>query len=441
MGSDGTPHAAWREAAAARQGRPRPRLDGGALTRTLQRAEAAAQLTAGIVHDVRNALQVVIAHADLLSGSQLLPAQMESVRAIALAGGHADDVLRDLMTLVRPAASTTSIVNGTALVEEQRPLIRQVVRKQLECVFDLDPDAWPVSVESHQLEAALINLAANARDATPQGGQLLVSVRNIPRGAPLPTGLPGGHYVGFSVADTGTGMTPLVLERATEAFFTTKAAQGGTGLGLSMVQAFAARAGGALRIDSTPGRGTTVEILLPRSRHAAPYRDDDVAPRRVVVEKIRRQTRAKWLRDVLDTWHAACPNDGLPHPDDVEVAIIGHVERSLVVLVEEGSTPTSLRLHRMGDDLVRALAATAIGQAGVDGSMFSTTLGDVYRRVALSRLPSSEHVRYRFGDGPPADFERLVLPAASDGQRVSHLIGVVALSTDSSPDTETVHHP
>jgi len=232
------------------------------------------------------------------------------------------------------------------------------------------------------------------------------------------------------VQDTGVGLTPQVLARATEAFFTTKEADRGTGLGLSMVQAFATRSGGAIQIESEPDRGTRVEILLPRAPLPAEPIDNDPEPRRAVLQKIRRRVRTGWLRDVLEGWRAACPKEGLPRPVHVEAALIGHVDCSLVLAVEQGATPPVFRLVRMGDALGKALGGTALGELALDGPLLSGSQGAAYRRALRSRFPSYEYAHYSFGDGSPAEVERMILPAAADGETVSHLIGVVVLSID-----------
>jgi signal transduction histidine kinase len=114
-----------------------------------------------------------------------------------------------------------------------------------------------------------------------QGGKLHVRVRNVPEGAPLPPGLARGSYVELSLDDNGQGMSRDVLARATEAFFTTKASRGGTGLGLATAQAFATRSGGALLIDSQLGRGTCVRLILPRPARTrvrpSPCRDNSLS--------------------------------------------------------------------------------------------------------------------------------------------------------------------
>jgi CheY-like chemotaxis protein len=128
-----------------------------------------------------------------------------------------------------------------------------------------------VKVEPLQFDLALLNLAVNARDAMPRGGVLRIEARNIHHGAtPAPAPLAPGDYVRVSVSDSGSGMTPEVLARALDPFYTTKAQGQGTGLGLAQAYAFALQSQGLLQIDSEPGKGTRVDIWLPRAQGAAP---------------------------------------------------------------------------------------------------------------------------------------------------------------------------
>jgi len=129
-----------------------------------------------------------------------------------------------------------------------------------------DPGAPPLLADKGQLETALVNLATNARDAMPEGGQLTLSASAETvesDGPPHPAGLPAGRYVRLTVADTGAGMDAATRERAVEPFFTTKHVGAGTGLGLPMAKGFAEQSGGALSVESNPGAGTTISLWLP----------------------------------------------------------------------------------------------------------------------------------------------------------------------------------
>jgi CheY-like chemotaxis protein len=149
------------------------------------------------------------------------------------------------------------------LIEEMRPLLRNVLGPGIEKEFDLDPRLMPVLADPTQLEVAVLNLAINARDAMPEGGTLTISSRR--RRISGDPELAPGNYMELSIADTGAGMSPEVLARAFEPFFTTKEVGKGTGLGLSMVYGMARQSGGGVRIESEPGVGTTVRLYFRRA--------------------------------------------------------------------------------------------------------------------------------------------------------------------------------
>jgi signal transduction histidine kinase len=183
------------------------------------------------------------------------------------AGGHHD-----------PSGGTSAVIEdpGRALVGIG-DLLRRTLRSGIEVRLEArGPLPAAIRGARAELEAALINLAVNARDAMPAGdgrrggGRITIAAaaEMVAEAARHPAGLPPGRYLRLSVADTGIGMDAATLARATEAFFTTKPAGQGTGLGLATVRAFVEEAGGALRIESTPGQGTTVAFWLPESEAA-----------------------------------------------------------------------------------------------------------------------------------------------------------------------------
>lgn len=408
-----------------------------ALSRALEQAEAVTQRTAGVVHDVRNALHVVLGNAELLSGGLTEPAHRELAGAIHLAGSQAEVILRDLLTLARRRPPTPSQVNGSEVLERCRRLVEKLVQDRLECEFVADPGLWPVAIEPHHLESAVINLTLNARDAMPRGGRLRVSARNREIASPRTPELAPGEYVEFSVQDTGVGMPAHVLERATEAFFTTKQADRGTGLGLSMVDTFATRAGGALHIESEPGRGTRAEILIPRARPQGAAAASVPASEDALLGRIQGRARTEWLQDMLTVWRDARGGEELPRPGPIRAALAAYAERSLVLAVDSGSAVPALRVVRIGEALVRALERAALGEQSLRGPLLPARLEAAYRTALQSRRPSYEHAVYSFGVGPSAGFERLILPAASDGRTVSHLFGVVILDDGMDADPET----
>jgi photoactive yellow protein len=219
-------------------------------------------------------------------------------------------------------------------------------------------------------------------------------------------------------------MPPAVLARATEAFFTTRADRGGTGLGLAMAHAFAARSGGALLIDSTVGRGTCVRLVLPRA--PLPLTADPELSGKL--HEVRQRIRSPALKQALEMWGALCPPAGLPRPVAAEGGLTAQSEHCLVLEVDSSASPPMLRLSHIGGALARALGPRRVDDLAIDGSLEVGTLGAAYRRTLQARFPSYEYARISLGADVPAVFERLILPAAVDGHAVSHLIGIVYLS-------------
>ncbi len=396
------------------------------LSEALQRAEAVSHIVAGAVHDFRNSLTVIMGEAkelsDHLRGSEL----DESAQAILEAGAHAAAMSRDLIALARGEKAPKAVVQTAEVVTHCRGLIRRAAR-DVPCSFDIAEDAWPTRLERRQLEAALINLSANARNAIAKGsGSVRVTLRNQAAGtAPVPPSVAPGDYVVIGVEDTGCGMPPDVLARATDAFFTTREAAGGTGLGLAMVQSFVQDAGGALRIESHFGSGTRVELFLPR---ATPEEARPPPPPHPVVSELERRVRTQWLRKVLAAWSRGADGRGLPTPDRMDAALIGHTEHCIVIAVDGTSAPPAFHLERLGAKLTEALKNAALGELLLRRSDLVGHIDAWYRRALRSPAPSYEYARYSFGDGTPFEFERLFLPVALDGATVSHLYGLVILS-------------
>ncbi len=406
------------------------------LTRTLAQIEAFTKLNAGVVHDLRNAFQVTLVAAETLLHALEDPSDVELAEAIVDSSKHGTALARDLLTLARNEQGKASLVDGAESITRVQRLIQRVARDRVTCTFDIEPGVGEIRVERPQLEAALINLSVNARDAMPGGGLLRVGVRKVRSRAGLPPQLPPGAYIEFFVTDTGTGMPPSVLARATEAFFTTKQAVGGTGLGLAMAQSFASSSGGTLVIDSELKRGTTVKIILPSAATCDLRLDGKVHAK---LDKIAGYIRTPALRDALQAWRTLCPTDGLPPPIATEGQLKQQSEHLLVLAVERTASPPSFRLLRMGDTLARALGSRALGDLPIEGSTALGTLTASYRRALEARFPSYEYASFSFDDGEPATFERLILPTSNDGNRVSHLLGVVRLSSDLEQRGKTSH--
>ena len=231
--------------------------------RQSQKMEALGQLTGGIAHDFNNLLTVVVGGLDLIAkqvqDERLLRFATNALSA-AERGARLTGQLLAFSRLQRLEVKPTYVA---PLIEEMRPLLRNVLGPGIQKKFDLDPHLTPVLADPTQLEVAVLNLAINARDAMPDGGTLTISSRmrritNDPELQP-------GAYVELTIGDTGSGMEPDVLARALEPFFTTKEVGKGTGLGLSMVYGMARQCGGSVKIESEQGRGTVVRLYFRRA--------------------------------------------------------------------------------------------------------------------------------------------------------------------------------
>ncbi|HYF53559.1 MAG TPA: ATP-binding protein [Salinarimonas sp.] len=235
-----------------------------------QKMESLGQLTGGVAHDFNNLLAVVIGNLDLLRRRLAGDERAQRLVDNAMLGAQRGAVLTQrLLAFSRRQDLAPQAVDVPALVEGMMDLLRRSLGPGVRLVASFPPDLPPVDADPNQLELALLNLAVNARDAMTGQGTITVSgsAEDVPEpesGSPRP-----GRYVRIAVTDTGSGMDEATLARAVEPFFTTKEVGKGTGLGLSMIHGFAVQSGGALRLSSAPGRGTTVELLLPRSEGAA----------------------------------------------------------------------------------------------------------------------------------------------------------------------------
>jgi signal transduction histidine kinase/ActR/RegA family two-component response regulator len=236
-----------------------------AKLRQAHKMEAIGQLTGGIAHDFNNMLAVVVggielAQRRLLQGtgdvSRHLDRAMEgAVRAAALT--------KRLLAFARAEPLLPIAVDPQALIAGMVELLDRTLGDTVKIAIDSD-SCWPVFVDAHQLENALLNLAVNARDAMPDGGTVSIATHNAALTDGAVPHLVAGEYVCIAVRDSGMGMDDATIERAFEPFFTTKGHGRGTGLGLSQAFGFVRQSGGSITIHSEPGSGTTVSLYLPR---------------------------------------------------------------------------------------------------------------------------------------------------------------------------------
>jgi len=234
-----------------------------------QKLEALGQLTSGVAHDFNNILAAISGTFELIGNHAPDERMAKLVANGTKAARRGADLVHHLLAFARREELQPVIIDPATLLPDLEPLVRHSLGSRIRLEIKGEAQLWPVLADRHRLEVAILNLAVNARDAMPAGGALRISVRNLAAGEPRPGDLADGDYVAISVSDTGSGMSDDVLARATEAFFTTKGAGKGTGLGLAMVATFASQSKGGLAISSAPGQGTTVTVLLPRAELVA----------------------------------------------------------------------------------------------------------------------------------------------------------------------------
>jgi PAS domain S-box-containing protein len=244
--------------------------------RQAQKMEAVGQLTGGLAHDFNNMLAGVAGHLELMKlrlrmgQSADLPQRIDAALGVTQ---RAAALTHRLLSFSRRQALDPKPTSVNALVLSMSDLVQRAAGPAIALRTQLQEALWTTLCDPNQLESALLNLANNARDAMPEGGVLAIETGNMSLG-PDHAGLYGdlkpGEYVLVSVRDNGAGMPPDVAARAFDPFFTTKPMGQGTGLGLSMVYGFARQSGGHVRIQSRPGEGTEVRLLLPRHVREAP---------------------------------------------------------------------------------------------------------------------------------------------------------------------------
>jgi PAS domain S-box-containing protein len=238
-----------------------------------RKMEAVGQLTGGVAHDFNNLLTVVLGNIDMLATrKEEDERRMRRIEAVRQAAERGRDLTGQLLAFSRRQHLTPVTLDVNRLIREFAPLMRQAVGEAVTIELDLLPEALNTHVDPTQLETALLNLAVNARDAMPDGGELFISTRREPGPSPL-------GCVAIEVRDTGVGMSPEVRNRVFEPFFTTKDVGKGSGLGLSQVYGFVSQSDGEVRLDSAPGEGTVFLLLLPASaaEAEAPRRDRPAA--------------------------------------------------------------------------------------------------------------------------------------------------------------------
>ncbi|AJQ88014.1 PAS domain-containing protein [Xanthomonas oryzae pv. oryzicola] len=249
--------------------------------RQSQKMEAVGQLTGGLAHDFNNLLTAISVGLELLQ-TRIAQGKYDRLdRYVEMAqssAARATALTQRLLAFSRRQTLAPTALDVEALVRGMHDIIARTLGPSIALRLRPADEAWQVLVDAPQLENALLNLCINARDAMPDGGELIISLHNhaLDAAAAQQLELPAGDYVCLSVQDTGTGMTVEVMGKVFEPFFTTKPIGQGTGLGLSMIYGFTRQSGGHVRIDSEVGVGTTMALYLPR--FTGVLAQDDAAP-------------------------------------------------------------------------------------------------------------------------------------------------------------------
>jgi len=361
--------------------------------RQAQKMEAVGQLAGGIAHDFNNLLMAIMSNAELasleLSSDAPQSAASQHIDEIKGASRRARSLTQQLLAFSRKQMLQPRVIDLNTVVRDSEQILRRLIGENITMTAALEPALGAVRADPGQLTQVLMNLAVNARDAMPSGGQLVVETTNrdiTAREARDHRGLNAGHYVALEVRDTGTGMDDPTKSRIFEPFFTTKPPGQGTGLGLSTVYGIVKQSGGYIAVDSALGAGTTFTLLLPRIYEASepgppatghaqqqPSRgtillvEDESAVREATKRMLRKYgfdvLEAKHGEDALILWEREAPRVDVVLTD-VVMPLMGGVDlvrtlRSkaphLRVVFMSGYTQGTLELSSMDENATRFL--------------------------------------------------------------------------------------
>jgi len=244
--------------------------------RRVQKMDIMGQLTGGIAHDFNNILCIVMGNLELLEGClKDNPPAQERLNIAYKSANRGAELINKMLSVSGKRQEQTERLSLNVFLKEMESIITQSLTVSIETHFDFDNDIWTIDVNRGELQDALLNLCLNARDAMGDNGTLTIRTSNVKLDkheladhSNMPDGIKS-EFVLLSIGDNGKGMLPEILNRATEPFFTTKAGDQGTGLGLSMVQGFVFRSGGSIDIVSNVNVGTEVRLFFPREHESA----------------------------------------------------------------------------------------------------------------------------------------------------------------------------
>lgn len=333
------------------------------LLRHSQKMEAVGQLTGGVAHDFNNLLMVISGGLDMLDRPSN-PARHQRLRdGMRQAVQRGAGLTRQLLAFSRRQALNPEPIDVARQVEAMRELLDRSLRGDIHVRTEFAGDLWPVLADAGEFELVILNLCVNARDAMANAGAITIGAYNRPG---MHDGELTGDFVCVTVTDSGSGMTPDVIARAFEPFFTTKDVGKGSGLGLAQAYGFALESGGRVDIESEPGHGTTIAILLPRSNRAP------------ILEEAR----------AVHSLPATSPSAG---------------SMGSVLLVEDDDQVAALTremLSDLGYDVTRAASAQAALGALANGRAIDLVFSDVMMPGDMSGIDLARELRCRQPDLP-----------------------------------------
>jgi nitrogen-specific signal transduction histidine kinase/CheY-like chemotaxis protein len=248
-----------------------------------QRLESIGRLAGGIAHDFNNILNVIIGCAEMAATEADPTVVSGYLDEILKAATRSADVTRQLLGFARRQTVIPRVIDLNDFVLSSLKMLRRLIGEHVTLSWHPGVDVWPVRIDPGQVDQILVNLMANARDAITDVGGVVIHTENVPvSSSAMYPGLPGGEYVRLAVVDNGKGMDDETQRHLFEPFYTTKAIGQGTGLGMASVDGIVRQNGGTITLTSDVGRGTTVNVFLPRvlAQPALDFVEDAALPRR-----------------------------------------------------------------------------------------------------------------------------------------------------------------
>jgi len=329
--------------------------------RHAQKIEAIGQLTGGVAHDFNNLLMVISGGLDMLDRQADPDRRRRLMDGMVQAAQRGASLTRQLLAFSRRQHLRPEPVDIALQIGGMRELLDRSLRGDVHVEFEFPESLWPVDVDPGELELVILNLAVNARDAMPNGGTIVVRGENLPD---LSGGEIAGDYVRLSVIDTGVGIGPELLPRVFEPFFTTKDVGKGSGLGLAQVHGFATQSRGTVRIESTVGQGTSIELYLPRSQNLP-------SKSRHLIDLNRVRPKKTKHGEIL-----------LVEDDDEVAALVAEM------------------LAQLGYEVTRAASAAAALGALADGRSIDLVFSDIMMPGGMNGVELAREIKRRRSDIP-----------------------------------------